>query len=281
MAMPGFIEGHGHFTGLGQSMMNLDLMDTTSWDEIVRWSARGAKTAKPGDGSPAAAGTRRSGRRARAERRGLSRSTRVERAPRRQSRAARARQRPRRSSMRRRWSCRASRRRRRTRRRRILKDAAGNPTGVLLETASGLVRALGAWRAQKPDGAQGGRATRDRPCGGGLAAKGVTSFQDAGSSFDNRRRVQRGGGRRQLGIRLWVMVRDGNENIPRRCRAAVRRHGQQQPHRRGHQEDRSTARSGRTAHGCRAVLGPARSRRPQHAPLSEVEEARNWRSSTT
>jgi predicted amidohydrolase YtcJ len=34
--MPGFIEGHGHFLGLGQSLQQLDLMEAESWDEIVR-----------------------------------------------------------------------------------------------------------------------------------------------------------------------------------------------------------------------------------------------------
>ena len=29
-AMPGFIEGHGHFTGIGENKMNLDLARTTS-----------------------------------------------------------------------------------------------------------------------------------------------------------------------------------------------------------------------------------------------------------
>ena len=36
-AMPGFIEGHGHFTGIGESGLILDLLTTTSWDQIVRW----------------------------------------------------------------------------------------------------------------------------------------------------------------------------------------------------------------------------------------------------
>lgn len=33
--MPGFIEGHGHFSGLGGSLQNLNLLKTTSWDEIL------------------------------------------------------------------------------------------------------------------------------------------------------------------------------------------------------------------------------------------------------
>src|SRR5262245_4383287 len=34
-AMPGFIEGHGHFGGVGQSQLQLNLMKAASWDEIV------------------------------------------------------------------------------------------------------------------------------------------------------------------------------------------------------------------------------------------------------
>ena len=47
-AMPGFIEGHGHFTGIGENKMNLDLVRTTSWDEIVQAVARAVANARPG-----------------------------------------------------------------------------------------------------------------------------------------------------------------------------------------------------------------------------------------
>ncbi|HJW28592.1 MAG TPA: hypothetical protein VJ508_05000, partial [Saprospiraceae bacterium] len=33
--MPGFIEGHGHFHNLGLNLLQLDLLDTHSWPEIV------------------------------------------------------------------------------------------------------------------------------------------------------------------------------------------------------------------------------------------------------
>jgi len=33
--LPGLIEGHGHFSGLGQSLMNLNFLKSKSWDEIV------------------------------------------------------------------------------------------------------------------------------------------------------------------------------------------------------------------------------------------------------
>jgi hypothetical protein len=33
--MPGFIDGHAHFSSLGESLMNLDLMQTNNWSEII------------------------------------------------------------------------------------------------------------------------------------------------------------------------------------------------------------------------------------------------------
>src|SRR5437870_5318643 len=38
-AMPGFIEGHGHFTGIGEGKLGLELMNTKSWDEILHMVA--------------------------------------------------------------------------------------------------------------------------------------------------------------------------------------------------------------------------------------------------
>ncbi|MDY2585723.1 amidohydrolase [Winogradskyella aquimaris] len=46
---PGFIEGHGHFMGLGYNELNLDLMNTTSYQAIVDAVAERVKTAKPGE----------------------------------------------------------------------------------------------------------------------------------------------------------------------------------------------------------------------------------------
>ena len=63
--MPGFIEGHGHFTGVGQAQLQLNLMKATSWDEIVAMVADGGRSRRSrGSGSTGAAGIRRSGRRA-------------------------------------------------------------------------------------------------------------------------------------------------------------------------------------------------------------------------
>ena len=49
LAIPGLIESHGHFMGLGQSKMTLDLMDVKNWDEIVSMVAAAAKQAQPGE----------------------------------------------------------------------------------------------------------------------------------------------------------------------------------------------------------------------------------------
>jgi predicted amidohydrolase YtcJ len=46
---PGFIEGHGHFMGLGYNELNLDLMHTTSYQDIVDAVAERVKTAQPGE----------------------------------------------------------------------------------------------------------------------------------------------------------------------------------------------------------------------------------------
>ena len=49
LAIPGFIEGHGHFSGLGQSKMILDLTGAATWEEIVAMVAEAAQSAAPGD----------------------------------------------------------------------------------------------------------------------------------------------------------------------------------------------------------------------------------------
>jgi predicted amidohydrolase YtcJ len=49
LAVPGLIESHGHFTGLGQSKTVLDLTKARSWDDIVALVAEAAAAAKPGD----------------------------------------------------------------------------------------------------------------------------------------------------------------------------------------------------------------------------------------
>jgi predicted amidohydrolase YtcJ len=48
-AMPGFIEGHGHYAGLGNSLMNLNFLKSKSWGDIVKLVEERAKTARTGE----------------------------------------------------------------------------------------------------------------------------------------------------------------------------------------------------------------------------------------
>jgi len=49
VAMPGFIEGHGHFLGFGESLMILDLMPTRSFEDIVEIVAEATAEAPAGE----------------------------------------------------------------------------------------------------------------------------------------------------------------------------------------------------------------------------------------
>ncbi|UWX55117.1 amidohydrolase family protein [Maribacter litopenaei] len=46
---PGLIEGHGHFMGLGYNELNLDLINTKSFQEIIDAVADAVDKAKPGE----------------------------------------------------------------------------------------------------------------------------------------------------------------------------------------------------------------------------------------
>jgi hypothetical protein len=217
LAVPGLIDSHGHFNGIGQAKLGLELMPTTSWDEIVAMVAEAVKKAKPGEwivgrgwhqekwtkrpdpsveGFPTHASldrvspdnpvilTHASGHAtfANANAMALAGVTRTTPNP-----AGGE----------------------------ILKDANGDPTGVFRETASGLIG-----RAQ--------RASRERMTGAELEAealriiqladqeclsKGITSFHTAGESFsmvDRFKRVIQGG---QLGVRLYVMLGESNARL--------------------------------------------------------------------
>src|SRR6188472_4054522 len=49
LAIPGLIDGHAHFLGVGEAQLNLNLMSTTSWEQIVAMVGEAVKTAKPGE----------------------------------------------------------------------------------------------------------------------------------------------------------------------------------------------------------------------------------------
>jgi predicted amidohydrolase YtcJ len=215
--IPGFIEGHGHFVGLGEAKQNLDLTKAESWDAIVEMVRVAAERTPPGqwiigrgwhqekwrerpqpivEGLPVHTSlsavtprhpvllTHASGHMAFANGRamelaGITAETRDPEGG------------------------------------QIVRDM-GAATGALRETAQRLVSRV------REDGSQGGGGGIDRSID--LATEeclknGITTFQDAGSSLAVVRRFRERAERGQLGLRLWVMVRDDNarmrEQLPR------------------------------------------------------------------
>ena len=221
-AMPGFIEGHGHFTGIGEGKLNLELMNTKSWDEIVHMVAEAVEKARPGqwivgrgwhqekwssvptpnvEGFPTHESldkvapnnpvvlTHASGHAsfANAKAMELSNITKDTANPRGGE---------------------------------VLKDKDGNPTGLLRESASGLVR-NGAGEPTPTPAEADARARQvlelaDREA----ISKGITSFQDAGSGFDVISRVKSMIDQGRMNVRLWMMIRSSNASLRQNLPAA-------------------------------------------------------------
>jgi predicted amidohydrolase YtcJ len=211
LAIPGFIEGHGHFSGLGEAKLQLDLTQVKNWDEIVEMVRVAATKAKPGEwilgrgwhqekwdrvpagaveGNPVHATlsaaspnnpvqlTHASGHGAfvnakAMELAGITRTTANPEGG------------------------------------EIVRDAQGNATGLLRETAQ---RMTGAARNR----AAAGRTAADvdarnrqvvKLAGEDAVSKGITSFHDAGSSFGLIDFYKKLADEGNLPLRLYVMVR--------------------------------------------------------------------------
>ena len=212
LVVPGLIESHGHFTGIGDAQINLQLMKATSWDEIVAMVAEAVKKAKPGEwiigrgwhqekwtarptpnveGFPTHASldavspnnpvilTHASGHASFANAKALQLSgitKNTENPPGGD----------------------------------ILKDADGNPTGLMRERASGLIKVHAGETPLTPEE----RVERARRvlelASKEVLSKGITTFEDAGSSFATIDLMKKMVDEDKLGVRLWVMVREGN-----------------------------------------------------------------------
>jgi predicted amidohydrolase YtcJ len=212
LAIPGFIEGHGHFTGVGTAELQLKLMKTTSWDEIVSMVAAAVKTAKRGqwiygrgwhqekwtstptpnvEGFPTRASldavspdnpvllTHASGHASFANSRalqlsGISRTT------------------PNPAGG------------------ELLRDATGAPTGLMRERASGLIRrGIGEPTPTAEESLARGRRILELASREALS-KGITTFHDAGSSFADVDLMKAMVDEGKMGVRLWIMIRENN-----------------------------------------------------------------------
>ncbi len=215
--MPGFIEGHGHIHGLGNSLMNLDLMNVKNWDEIVNMVAEAVKKAKPGDwiigrgwhqekwnpspaknhlgypyheeldkvspNNPVLLG-HASGHSSYVNAKAMELANITDQT-----------KNPSGGD--------------------IVKDKDGKIVGVLEETAQGLVSiAYGAWlnkktiEERKAEWAKGIQLAEEESL-----KNGVTSFQDAGSSFQQVQWMKELAQEGKLNIRHWLMVRAGNNSL--------------------------------------------------------------------
>lgn len=218
-AMPGFIDGHAHLVGIGDARIALDLRGAKSWDEVVGRVAAAVKKARPGEwilgrgwhqkewtsppepnveGFPLHASlsavspanpvllSHSSGHAAFAnalalKRGGVFRDTKAPAGG------------------------------------EVLKDASGEPTGLLRETAEELVDA-----ALRSDLARRTPAevTADLDRRIDLAVeeclrKGVTSLHDAGSSLEVVARYRQRAEAGTLGIRVYAMLSASNAELER------------------------------------------------------------------
>src|SRR3954467_1778653 len=215
LAIPGFVESHGHFSGVGGAQLELNLMNVQSWDDIVRMVAEAVTHAKPGqwiygrgwhqekwtsrplpnvEGFPTHASLDKvspnnpvelvhaSGHAAfvngkAMELSGIRRPT--------ESPAGGE----------------------------ILRDANGDATGLLRETAQRLVK-RGAGEPEPTAAEREARARRELELASQeVLAKGITTFEDAGSPLATIDLMKKMVDEGALGVRLWVMVREPNEVI--------------------------------------------------------------------
>jgi predicted amidohydrolase YtcJ len=216
LAIPGFIESHGHFTGVGGAQLQLNLMNVQSWDEIVRMVADAVTRAKPGqwiygrgwhqekwtsrpnpnvEGFPTHASldtvspnnpvalVHASGHAAfvNAKAMELSGITRSKESP-----AGGE----------------------------ILRDKnTGDATGLLRETAQRLIK-RGAGEPAPTREEEDARARKELELASqDVLSKGITTFEDAGSTLDTIDRMKRMVDEGKMGVRLWVMVRQDNASI--------------------------------------------------------------------
>ena len=217
LAVPGFIEGHGHFMSLGDARIQLDLNAARSWQEIVEMVAAAAAQVPPGEWirgrgwhqekwdaapEPAVEGfpvhaslsaaspenpvmlTHASGHGLFANARAMELAG-VDRATPDPPGGE------------------------------IVKDAAGEPIGFFRETAMGLIRAARGDAAPESELRRMARLASDE-----CLAKGVTSFQDAGSDFATVELLRGLAAEGALGVRLWMMVRDSNAALAEKLGAA-------------------------------------------------------------
>ena len=212
LAIPGFVEGHGHFAGIGEAKLQLDLGEADSWDAIVAMVAAAAREARPGawiygrgwhqekwsrPPSPQVEGfpvhetlsrvspenpvllTHASGHAEFANARAMQLSNVTAATPDPPGGD-------------------------------ILKDAEGRPVGLFRETAAALIR-RGAGEPTPTAAESAARARRVFELASReVLSKGITSFHDAGSTFEEVDLMKTLVDEGRIENRLWIMLRASN-----------------------------------------------------------------------
>jgi predicted amidohydrolase YtcJ len=217
LAIPGFIDSHGHFTGLGEAKTVLNLATARNWGEIVAMVEEAVKKAKPGEWII--------GRGWHQEKWDRTPQPNVEGLPYHNDLSKISPNNPVLLDHASGHSCLANAKAMElagvTKTTpnppggEIIKDAQGNPVGAFLETAQGLIgRGLADYQRKLGPAEIQGQQKRIidlavREC----LAKGVTSFHDAGASFETIDLYKSLAEEGKLGVRLYVMIGEGNEAL--------------------------------------------------------------------
>jgi predicted amidohydrolase YtcJ len=217
LAIPGFIEGHGHFMGIGGAKLILDLMTPTSWEEIVQMVADAAAETEPGEWIE--------GRGWHQEKWNQVPDPLVEGLPVHDGLSAVSPDNP---VVLRHASGHASFVNAKAMELagitadtpdpdggEIVRDLAGEPTGVLRETAQRLTgRARARAEAERSDAERAAeRREMARLAFQDLLSKGITSFHDAGSGFETIDFFKELADRGQMPVRLYVMVSASHDEM--------------------------------------------------------------------
>lgn len=217
LAIPGFIEGHGHFLGLGQAQMILDLTKASSWEDIVAMVAEAVGEADSGEWI--------TGRGWHQEKWDRVPEGAVEGVPSHHDLSAVSPDNP---VLLRHASGHAAFANREAMRRagvspetpnpsggEIIRDARGQLTGLFRETAENLIGAAlaRAREAMTPEELETEARTQARLAIEESLANGITSFQDAGADFGDidlfRKLAEEG----ELPVRLYVMILTSNDQL--------------------------------------------------------------------
>jgi len=216
-AIPGFIDGHAHFTGIGHAQQVLDLLHVRSWDEVIAMVQEAVERTEPGEWIL--------GRGWHQEKWDRVPADNVAGFPAHTALSAISPDNP--VSLRHAsghacfFNAKAMELAGVTAATpdppggEVLHLPNGEPSGVFNETAMDLVSAAHQQELDQRSEEERREAVRrslrlaDAEC----LSKGITSFQDAGTPFEDievmREMVEAG----ELGTRLWVMVRDSNEAL--------------------------------------------------------------------